>query len=167
MSLSTWVMSLHAYDSEYANCKLESCDIHVRYVSIFDEWCICIYVRQQLRWVQARVWSLYVCVMPLYPMSCVSICMVYTWGRVSIYTNHVSMHWSQEPLPPGGGSYLLGSLIKNLEEEDPPRSTWYKFFEGGPLPPGSWLGNLTNWKPPPGGGVLRSIHMTAITLDAN
>ena len=36
--------------------------------------------------------------------------------------------------PPPGVSYLLCSLIKNPEEEDPPRSTWYKFFEGGPLP---------------------------------
>ena len=44
-----------------------------------------------------------------------------------------------------GVSYLLCPLIKNPEEEDPkkknpPRSTWYKFFEGGPFPPGSWLG---------------------------
>ena len=39
--------------------------------------------------------------------------------------------------PPGKVSRLLCSLIKNPEEEDPPRSTWYKFFEGGPLPPGS------------------------------
>ena len=40
-------------------------------------------------------------------------------------------------LPPRGVSYLLCLLIKNPEEEDPPRSTWYKFFEGFPLPPGS------------------------------
>ena len=30
--------------------------------------------------------------------------------------------------------YVLCSLSKNPEEEDPPRSTWYKFFEGVPLP---------------------------------
>jgi len=39
--------------------------------------------------------------------------------------------------PPGGVSYLLCSLIKKREQEDPPRSTWYKFFEGGPLTHGS------------------------------
>jgi len=39
--------------------------------------------------------------------------------------------------PPGGVSYLLGCLFKNPEEEDPNRIIWYKFFEGGPLPPGS------------------------------
>jgi len=32
--------------------------------------------------------------------------------------------------PSGRVSYLLCSLIKNQESEDPPRSTWYKFFEG-------------------------------------
>jgi len=43
----------------------------------------------------------------------------------------------KKPPPPGVVSYLLCSPIKNPEEEDPLRSTWYKFFEGGPLPPGS------------------------------
>ena len=57
----------------------------------------------------------------------------------------------QETPPSGGVSYLLCSLIKNPEEEDPPRSTWYKFFEGGTLPPGSWLGNIANRNPPRGG----------------
>jgi len=51
-------------------------------------------------------------------------------------------HWSKKTAPPGGVSYLLCSLIKNPEEEDPPRSTWYKFFEGGPLASDSWLGNI-------------------------
>jgi len=36
--------------------------------------------------------------------------------------------------PPRGVFYLLCSLIKNPEEEDSPQNTWYKFFEGGPLP---------------------------------
>jgi len=62
----------------------------------------------------------------------------------------------KEPRSPGGGSYLLCSLIKNLEEEDPPRSTWYKFFEGVPLPSSSWSGNMVNRKPPWGGGFFRS-----------
>ena len=60
--------------------------------------------------------------------------------------------WSQEPPTPGGVSYLLGSLIKYPEKEDLPRSTWYKFFEGGPLPPDSWLRTLAHRKPTPGGG---------------
>jgi len=67
---------------------------------------------------------------------------------------HTNTLWSKEPPPPGKVSRLLCSLIKNPEEEDPPRSTWYKLFEGGPLPPGSWSGNIENRKPPPGGGVL-------------
>jgi len=53
------------------------------------------------------------------------------------------------PPPLGGVSYLAYSLNKNPEEEEPPQRTWYKFFEGGPLP---WLGNLPNMRPP-GGGV--------------
>ena len=43
----------------------------------------------------------------------------------------------RENSPPGGFSYLLCSPIKTPEEGDPPRSTWYKFFEEGPLPPDS------------------------------
>jgi len=67
--------------------------------------------------------------------------------------------WSKEPPPQGGFSYLLCSLIKNPEEEDPPWRTtpkidqfWGWFFRGGPLPSDSWLGNIINRKPPPGGG---------------
>ena len=60
--------------------------------------------------------------------------------------------------PPGGGSYLLCSLIKNPEEEDPSRRICTRCFEGGPLPPVSWLGNIVNRKPPPGGGFFRSIY---------
>jgi len=63
---------------------------------------------------------------------------------------------SQDPHPPGGVLYLLCSLIRNPEEEDPPRSTWYKLFEGGPLPPGSWSGNIVK---PPRGGVVLSIRL--------
>jgi len=59
-----------------------------------------------------------------------------------------------EKNPGGGGSSLLCFLIKNPEEEDPPWSAWYKFFEGGPLPPGSWSGNIVNRKTPRGGGSL-------------
>ena len=66
-----------------------------------------------------------------------------------------------EKNPGGGGSSLLCFLIKNPEEEDPPWSTWYKFFEGGPLPPGSWSGNIVNRKTPRGGGLFRSTYSSA------
>jgi len=39
------------------------------------------------------------------------------------------------------------------EEEDPPRRICTRHLEG-PLPPGSWLGNIVNRKPPRDGGVL-------------
>ena len=52
--------------------------------------------------------------------------------------------------PPGGGSYSLCSLVKNPEEEDPPRIICTRCFEGGPLPLGSWSGNKVNRKPPRG-----------------
>ena len=69
--------------------------------------------------------------------------------------------WSEEAPPSGGVSYLLCSLIKNREEEDPPWKTTPKndqfggwFFRGGPLSRGSWSGNIVNRKPPRGGRVL-------------
>jgi len=64
------------------------------------------------------------------------------------------VHWSKETPSPGGVSYLLCSLIKNRVWEDPPRRTWYKSFEGGPLTHGSWWGNIVNRNPPRGGGVF-------------
>jgi len=42
---------------------------------------------------------------------------------------------------------------RTRRKRNPPRSIWYKFFEGCPLPPGSWLGNIWNKKQPRGGGV--------------
>jgi len=50
--------------------------------------------------------------------------------------------WSQETPPPGRVSYLLCSLIKSPEEEDPLEAPGTIFFEGNPLLPGSWLGNI-------------------------
>ena len=74
---------------------------------------------------------------------------------------------SNETPPPGKVFYLLCSLFKNQEEEDPPRNTWYKFFGGGPLPPGSWLGNIMNRKPPRGGGaVFLSINLHSEVKDS-
>ena len=77
---------------------------------------------------------------------------------------HLSFFLSNEliliagTLPPGGWFLFTMFPIKNPEEEDPPRSTWYKFFEGGPLPParGSWLGNIVHRKPPRVGVFFQS-----------
>jgi len=72
--------------------------------------------------------------------------------------------WSQETPAPGRVSYLLCSLIKNLEEEDPPRRICTRCFEGGLLPLGSWLGNIVNRKTPRGGGFsLRSTCVTEVS----
>jgi len=85
---------------------------------------------------------------------------------VSSYLAHTL--GQKTPPPPGGGSYLRCSLIKNLSEQDPPRSTWYKFFEGGPLPPGSWSGNIVNRKPPRGGGVLSiNVNKSCVMMSFN
>ena len=74
---------------------------------------------------------------------------IYTCTR-SIEVDHGTTH------PPGGVFYLAGSLTKKPEGKDPHQRTQYNFFEGGPLPPGSWFVNLPNRKPPVWGGFLRS-----------
>jgi len=74
---------------------------------------------------------------------------IYTCTR-SIEVDHRTTH------PPGGVFYLAGSLTKKPEGKDPHQRTQYNFFEGGPLPPGSWFVNLPNRKPPVWGGFLRS-----------
>jgi len=74
-------------------------------------------------------------------------------------------HFDRKKPPPVGFPYLLCSLIKNPEKEDPPRSAWYKFFEGGPLPLGSWLGNIVNRKPPRGEGFLSiNLHVDFMSV---
>ena len=55
---------------------------------------------------------------------------------------------------PGGVSYILCSLIKNPEEEDPLRSTWYKLFKGGSSSSGFWIRKHNKWEILPRGGVL-------------
>ena len=62
-------------------------------------------------------------------------------------------YFDRETTPSQGEvSYLLCFLIKNPEEEDPPRRrVCTRCFEGGPLPPSSWSGNILNRNPPPGG----------------
>ena len=73
----------------------------------------------------------------------------------------VQESWLKPPLP-GGVSYLAGSHAQVPSPEPKTKvrtkrtpweggSTWYKFFEGGSLPLGSWLVG-----DPPGGGFLRS-----------
>jgi len=53
----------------------------------------------------------------------------------------------------GSSSPGLCSLIKNPEEEDPPRRICTRCFEGAPLPLGSFLGNIVNRETHPGEGV--------------
>jgi len=73
---------------------------------------------------------------------------------------------NQNPKPRGGFIFHMLSdqepggrkKERKTEEEDPPKtpcSTWYKFFEGGPLPLDSWPGTTVNSKPPARGGGLR------------
>ena len=91
---------------------------------------------------------------------------------ISVVIGLLTVWWHNKPKtkrnPPRGRgvSYLLCSLIKNWEEEDPrgPLKNHQQnrsilgvvlqgwFFKGGPLPPSSWLGNIINRKPP--GGFL-------------
>jgi len=63
--------------------------------------------------------------------------------------------WSQEIPLPRGVSYSLCSLIKNPEEDDPPRRICTRCSEGGSLPLGSWLGTIVNRNPPGGGFLIR------------
>jgi len=96
--------------------------------------------------------------------------------------NHVQCMWAmhvdrKKPPPPGGfplycvpdqepggrgpplKNHPQNWSIKTREEEGPPWRTtpkidqfWGWFFRGGPLPPGSWSGNIVNRNPSPGGG---------------
>jgi len=52
-------------------------------------------------------------------------CEIKVPGSICQYSFDRSKH------SPWGFSYLLGSLVKNLEEEDPSGNSWYKIFEGG------------------------------------
>jgi len=67
--------------------------------------------------------------------------------------------------PPGGPPIWQVPYPRTQRKRTPPRSIWYKFFQGGPLLPGSSLGSLSNRRPPRGGGfraikVLRSIEQS-------
>jgi len=50
--------------------------------------------------------------------------------------------------PPGGVSYLAGSLTKNPKEEPPLPKICSRFFEGGFLPPSTWFVNLPHGRSP-------------------
>jgi len=65
---------------------------------------------------------------------------------------------TRNPPPPRFFFDLASSLTKNPEEGDPPGRICTRCLERGPLPPGSWLGNLPNRKPPRGGGVSCDQH---------
>ena len=93
----------------------------------------------------------------------VEICTSHTPGQTLIAPNTPFIA-PNTPLialntPPRAVFYLAGFPTKNPEEEDPRRSTWYKFFEGGPFLLGSWLGNLPHTKKTRGGGFLQSTFM--------
>jgi len=57
-----------------------------------------------------------------------------------------------------------------VDRKKPPPSGGFPicttFFEGGPLPPGSWVGNIVNRKPSRGGGVLsiRVVRSNKVTV---
>ena len=90
-----------------------------------------------------HMWNTYTCVSRIY-------CTRLPISGYNIFVRHIdrkkphSSLWSKEPPPPGGVSYTLCSLVKNREQEDPPRRTWYKFFEGCFLTHSSWWGNIVN-----------------------
>ena len=46
---------------------------------------------------------------------------------------------SKKPFPPGGVAIYDVPSSRTWRKRSPHRSTWYKFFEGGPLLPGSWI----------------------------
>jgi len=121
-------------------------------------------MKRTLQRVYMSVWSLHF-------RECMKCTEVYTSTLQRDFI-HSSTLWSKEPPPPEGVSYLLCSLIKNREEEDTPWRTtskmdqfWGWFFMGGPLPPGSWSGNIVSRKPPRGGGFFRSTSENLCTLE--
>jgi len=61
--------------------------------------------------------------------------------------------------PPKGVFYLPCSLINIPEEKDPRRRICTRCFYGGPLPPGSWWGNMVDRNPPRGGEKVLSIKV--------
>jgi len=66
-------------------------------------------------------------------------------------------------IPPPRGVSRFGRF-PNQERggRGPPSKKFTRCFEGGLLPPGSWLGNLSNRKKPRGGGFRRSIFWHTI-----
>jgi len=98
-----------------------------------------------------RTHSLQVVHICVYVYMCVYAC-IYIWMRMCVY----DIAWHVEALLLGfsihlvqilrGGSSSSGFLIREHSpgEEDPPRSAWCKFFEGGPFPPGSGSGNIVD-----------------------
>jgi len=107
----------------------------------FDTWSLLWYMKQKMHfllWYMNFMW--YICT---------------EFSKSQLYSL-----FERKP-PPQGVSYLLCSLIKNPEEEVPPLRISTRCFEGVPLPPGSWSGNIINRKTPWGGGVLsiKSLHI--------
>jgi len=110
-----------------------------------------------------------------------------------IRVSRVTYEWITSPHQHPRYSQCVGIKESNhsyklIERTPPPRGVfpiyyvpwsrdqfWGWFFRGGPLPPGSWSGNIVNWKTPrggPGGGVsfdqsescdIRINHVTSST----
>jgi len=77
---------------------------------------------------------------------------------------------SKETPPPGEVSFLGGSQVQSLEQDDPLCKTTQRvgmFCRGGPLAPGSSLGNHLKRKHPRGGGfpAIKLKYMCAITAN--
>ena len=99
---------------------------------------------------------------------------IYIYKCIYIYIYmHIRIFFEGVPLPPGrggertslrGGSSSSGFLMREHSKyETPPggvvpRRICTRCFEKGPLPPGSWLGNIVNRKTPRG-GVFLSIDL--------
>jgi len=56
--------------------------------------------------------------------------------------------------PPRPGGWLCGLQPRTGGKGPQLDQLWGWFFRGGPLPPGSWSGNIVNRNPPRGGGFL-------------
>ena len=79
---------------------------------------------------------------------------VYIWMCKCEIILNVKLPFDRKKPPPRGGFRVTMFPDQEPGGRGPPSSTWDKFFEGGPLPPGSWSGNIVNRKPPRRGGFV-------------
>jgi len=91
LSTARFLSKKHAHvyqDCEHTTCMLKCNVIYMGHLSVC--------VQQRVRRVQAKVMFLYTWVMSWFTISHVSIYVVYTWIRVSIYMNHVFYTYNRE-----------------------------------------------------------------------